>query len=329
MTVGLASVNHRHDNLSICLHKTSCFNHHPHNNNIMNGYINQQQIRLFSRSTNDVVDSSKSKQTDNNEKFDLSSFWYKLLIPIAVGAIYWYIKRWENNKARKDFDYLRTYLEKYQDQIAEQALKAGVESLTHEEHQDIMYQIISQSSETGKYLVESSLTGTPLFEMNIRKIENVKTLRPHPQIDGYVKYALFGELWTLEEQESSTKLNASGKKCFDSRDITLNIHFPIKILPKTKNGSILGHLEDKPLVYLGLNVRMKSIEKDFTSESRPSLVISRISISPITRYFPTIQGLREQRLFDEIEIEKAIAPNGIHHATDGLHNVTFTCNFYE
>ncbi|KAG2393920.1 hypothetical protein C9374_003684 [Naegleria lovaniensis] len=295
----------------------------------MNCVYSNQQVRLFSKKSKDIVMDSTSNKQQNAEKFDPSSLWYKLLIPVAVGAIYWYIKRWENDKARKDFGHLRSYLEKYQDQITEQAFNAGVESLMHEEHRDIMYEIIGHSSETGKYLVESSLASIPLFEMNIRKMENVKLLRPHPTVDGYVKYALFGELWTLAEQESSTKLKASGKKCLDSRDITLNLHFPIKVLPKTKNGSVLGHLEDKPLVYLSLNVRMKAIDRDFSVEHRPELVISRISISPITTYFPTIQGLREQRVFDEIEIEKAIAPNGIHHASDGLHNITFQFNFYE
>ena len=99
-------------------------------------------------------------------------------------------------------------------------------------------------------------------------------------------------------------------------------------MAKPANGAVLGQLGDKPLCYLVVNVQMKAIEKDFIPTKRPELCISKISVAPINSHFSTITGLREQRLFEEIEVEKALAPNGIHHATDGLHSQSFAWKFF-
>ena len=269
-------------------------------------------------------DEKKGQSADNTFTFS----WYKLLIPLSVASVWLYIKQWEKKPAQ-DFEYLKGYINMYKDQLKEQAFQAGVESLTHGEHRQLMDELIAQSSETGNYLVEvGKEQQRPIFDLNIQSFKELKTHKPHPFINGRVKYALLGELWYLEPTLSSTKLHAFGKKCFDSRDISLVVHFPIKVMPKPHDGSVLGHLEDKVLTYLVMNVEMKAIEKDFVSGTRPDLTISKISIAPITSHYETVSGLREQRLFDEIEVEKALAPNGIHHATDGLHNKSFSWNIF-
>ncbi|EFC41621.1 predicted protein [Naegleria gruberi] len=263
-------------NCSSCLKQVS----------LINPNENHHRQFFFKKSSNSIIPKDGEKEEDYN-KFT-SSFYVKALAPLIAALVYWYLKDWESKKVKVDFDALKKYLETYQDQIREQAFLAALESLSHQEHRELMNDVISQSSENGKYLVGvSNSENINHFDLEIQVMSDMKTYKPHTLVDGQVKYALFGELWHVEEKNPST-LQAYGKKCFDSRDITLNIHCPVRILAKPANGAVLGHLGDKPLCYLVANIQMKCVEKDFIPAKRPELTISKISIAPITSHFSTI-----------------------------------------
>ncbi|KAL9655173.1 hypothetical protein ABK040_008948 [Willaertia magna] len=246
-----------------------------------------------------------------------------IVIPLISCIIFIYVTLWKHRKVKADYKFLQDYLEKYQDQLKEQALEAGVTSILHPEHRPLLNDLISQSTEVGKYLVNSDFP----FDLDLKPFSEITTHKQHPIAETKVTYALWPDIWYLEpntNKKSDKNFVAYGKKCYDARDLTITFHLPMKIYAKPSNEKILPNImREKPLFYFSLNVEMKATEKNFTAGSIPSLSISKITISPVSKYYTTLTFKQEfqQRPFDEIAVEEAIAPNGIHHSTDGLYYI--------